>query len=185
MLARAANSGIFIGAYISVLVIASGLNMTGMPMAAIVVWAGSLYLPFFVYRLLRASNAECGFELGFAELWAEGIASFFLGSLVPALLTYLGLRFAAPDLISNIFEQCISTFRAMGAPEWDAWAQSLEHIRDKAGLPTPADVTAQIISFNLMAGMAVSFITAAWLKVRYASPERRRRYLESRHGVGR
>lgn len=157
--------------------------MAGSPLAGLLVWAAIIYMPFFMYRFMRASFAECRFQLGFAELWAEGIASFFLGSLFPALFAYMALRFAAPDLIDTVFQQSIDTFRSVQAPEWNAWADALENIRDKAGLPTPADIAAQIISMNLMGGMILSFFLSAWLKIRYSSPRRRERFSQSHPGT--
>ena len=162
--ARAAENGLWVGLYICVLVLATGLSATVSP-AAFVVWAGTIGMPFFIYRLVYKSFKAHETPLGFPELWAEGIASFFLGTLLPALLTYVALKFLVPDFISSTFATAEGVFRSIRTPEGDMWADTIAKIRS-SHLPTPADVTAQLISFNIIAGTAISFFVALAIKIR-------------------
>ncbi len=177
--ARAANNGLFIGAYLTVMVVASGLSMYGISAAALLVWIGLLYLPFFVYRLLRSGYAECRFDLSFLELTVEGMASFFLGGLVPTLIAYLALRYLCPDLIANTYEQTIAMLRDAGTPDMDRMADTFDYIRKTYGIPTPVKVAAQTLWMILMGGSILSLLEAIWIKARYASATRRERYLSS------
>lgn len=177
--ARAANNGLFIGAYLTVMVVASGLSMYGIPVAALVVWIGLLYMPFFVYRLMRAGYAECRFDLSFLELTVEGMASFFLGGLVPTLIAYLSLRYLCPTLIADTYDRTIEMLREAGTPDMDSMAETFEYIRKTYGIPTPVKVAAQTLWMILMGGSILSILESIWIKARYASPSRRDRYRSS------
>ncbi|MBD5220548.1 MAG: DUF4199 domain-containing protein [Bacteroidales bacterium] len=178
-LARAANNGLFLAAYFTVLVVASGLSMYGLSAAAILVWASVLYMPFFAYRLMRTGLAECHFELSFLELMVEGMASFFLGGLMPTLITYLALRYLCPDLIANTYDQTISLLREAGTPDTDHLADTFDYIRKTYGIPTPVKVAAQTLWMILMGGTILSLLETIWLKIRFASPASRERYYSS------
>ena len=95
VLQRAAETGLYLGGYLSLLALATGLSQSA-PAASLLVWAGSIALPFALYVLLRRSLAERDFSATFSEVWLEGIASFFFGSMIQAVIIYLGLRFLAP-----------------------------------------------------------------------------------------
>lgn len=166
--ARAAENGLYLSIYICVLVIATGMATSFAP-ASFIVWAGSLVMPFFLYRLLKKSMLSANGTLGFPELWAEGIASFFLGTLLPAVLAYILLRFYAPTFIDDTFNNAVELFRNLNTDEGELWAETLEDIKSKANLPTPSDVAAQIISFNIIVGTVLSLIVALWLKVRVSA----------------
>ncbi|MCM1068226.1 MAG: DUF4199 domain-containing protein [Muribaculaceae bacterium] len=165
ILARAADNGLYLGLYICVLVLAMGFS-TGSVLASAIVWAGTLAMPFYVYRMLRRSYVAADGALSFPELWAEGIASFFLGTLLPALLTYVCLRFFAPTFIVDTVKSSIELLEAQGSPEAELWADTLRNVTTHSGLPTAVDVSAQLISFNIIAGTALSFLAAIAATVR-------------------
>lgn len=170
---RAAGGGLTLGIYLSVLALASGASLH-VSLLSWVVNGLSIAIPFFVYAILRRSLAETGFKATFAEMWAEGIAVFFLGSAIQAVVIYLGLRYWQPDLMSLMVDQTLAAFaQAQVAVPADA-ASALELVRRLS----PTDVLAQIMSMNLIGGMIISLILAAVLSVRYASQSRRQRYLE-------
>lgn len=157
--ARAAENGITLGICILVLMLTCGLSTDFAP-ASLLTWAGSLAMPWIMYRLMRRSQLDnCG-RLSFAELWAEGIASFFLGSLVPALVAYALLRYAFPDFITEQINIAIGVFHDLNTPKAEMWADIFEKMRDAGTLPTAADVAANIISFNIVAGTVISLVVA-------------------------
>jgi len=123
-------------------------------------------MPVVIYRLLKRSYCKAHCNFGFAEIWAEGIASFFLGSLVPALTVYLLLKYPFPDFIANQFDNTIELFRAMGNAQGDQWVKILTDLREKSPIPTAADVAANIISFNIVAGTTLSLLVAPFVKLR-------------------
>lgn len=158
ILARAAENGLRLGLYISALVIATGLSVH-YAVASLIVWGGTIGMPFFVYHMLRRSSTSTG-GWGFAELWSEGIASFFLGTLLPAAVAYVCLRFVTPTFISDTVAYAISYVEASGDAAMQPMADSLKAVVARQGLPTAADVAAQLISFNIIAGTLLSLIGA-------------------------
>lgn len=164
--ARAAENGLRIGGYLCVLVLATGLASV-FPASALVVWGGSIGLPFYLYRLLNRSHST-DVRPGLPELWAEGIASFFLGSLLPALLTYVLLRFVAPGFIAGTFAEAAVAFESLGTPQGDHWAEVMRDLLESKRIPTAADAAAQLISFNIIAGTALSLPAALIVKLRHS-----------------
>ena len=167
--AVAAENGLSLGAYLIVLALLSGLSAAFGP-ATLLVWAGSIGLPFFFYTLLRRN---------YAELWAQSLMSFFLAAMLQAVAVYCALRFIAPDFISSQVDTAIAAFESTGTPEGDMWASTLRNIITETGLPTPVDVTANLIVFNIFCGAVIGLVDSIVLRARYASAERRARYTES------
>lgn len=161
--ARAAENGLRVGIYLCALLLAAGISAS-VPFAGLLVWGGTFYLPVFLYRMLRRSDRLAEGSLGFAELWAEGIASFFLGTLFPALLAYVLLKFVAPTFIADTIADAISIFESQGTAEWSQWAENLKTTAG-AHMPTAVDVSVQLISFNIVAGTTLSLVTAAIVKL--------------------
>lgn len=171
--ARAADGGLIIGALIMIMVLGVGFSAV-FGGASIVVWVGTLATPFILYYLLRRSYAETNYGLSVIELWAEGIAMFFLGSLVPATVVYLLLKFVQPDFMANQLELAVEELSRMEAtPESEQLIGTLTTLRDSGLLPTPTQVAAQLIALNIFVGMVLSLIEANILIVRYRNPQRR------------
>lgn len=163
--ARAAQNGLYISGCIFVLIILFSTVLV-FPLSGLLVWIGSFAMPFITYRLLKSSDKECGGTMSFAEIWAEGIASYFLGSLLPAAVCYLLLRFAFPSFIADQMNGMIDTLNAIGTEEAKAYVGLLEDLRNKTGLPGPVDIAANLISFNIVAGTAVSLLVAPFVRMR-------------------
>lgn len=162
---RAAENGIVISGCILALLILCGMSIV-FPTAGLLIWAGSLAMPVILYKLLTRSYRRVQCSMGFAEIWAEGIASFFLGTLVPALAVYLLLKYAFPGFIETQFNNTIDFFRSMENAQGDQWVKTLSDIRAKSSLPTAADVAANIISFNIVAGTTLSLLVTPFVKLR-------------------
>lgn len=161
---RAAKNGVYLSACICALLLLWGV-MTAFPIAGLALWMLSLAMPFILYRLLRDSAVDCG-GLSFAEIWAEGIASFFLGSLIPAVAAYALLRFAFPTFIADQLHMAVASLENMETPQAAELAESLNAIYSKGALPTAADVAANIISFNIVAGTFLSLLVTPFVKFR-------------------
>lgn len=166
---RAAENGMRISLYICGLVLATALGVQ-MPEASFLVWIGSLLMPFFLYRMLRRSQLEAGGTLRLSELWAEGIMSFFLGSLLPAVLVYVALRFAAPNFIYNTLVSTQAQCLAVGTPEALQLSQMFESILKQKLVPTPLDVVSQLLSFNVIAGTTLSLLAAVFARFAGSKP---------------
>ena len=75
ILTRAAENGVRLGTVISVMVLSMGLATVFQPLV-LLLWGGTIAMPFITYRMLRRSAVTAGGSLSFPEIWAEGIASF-------------------------------------------------------------------------------------------------------------
>lgn len=162
ILARAGESGLVIGLYICALAVCTAFSPYS-GIAVVLVWFGSLAMPFVLYRLIRKSNMSAGYSLGFPELWAEGIGTFFFGTLIPAAFVYAWLRFVSPEYISNTVAFTIQTLREVPDQQYADMANLLSDIYSKK-MPTAADVTANLISFNIIVGTVMSLIVAVFVK---------------------
>ena len=163
--ARAAENGVYISAAICLLLLLLAVG-SQVPAVGILFWIGAIGMPFFAFRLLSRNCMHSGGYLSFAEIWAEGIASFFLGSLIPAALSYVLLRFAFPDFIGHQVQAAIDVFNSLGSPEGDMWAKTLESLRERGQMPGAADIAANIISVNIVAGTVLSLFLAIVLSAR-------------------
>lgn len=168
---RAAANGMRLTLYITVLVLCTGASAY-YSVASLIVWGASLGLPFYLCRMLLASARDAAVPRSFSELWAEGIASFFLGSLIPAIVAYVALKYCVPTFVAEVFNQSVEVFRALGSAEADALADSFEQLLASSHLPTAADVAAQIISFNIVCGTILSLFAALYARIRAVSSPR-------------
>ena len=164
-MARAAENGLYISGFVCLLLLLLGAG-TVVPFLGQVFLVGTVVMPFATYRILSRNCRRNGGDMSFAEIWAEGIASFFLGSLIPAVMTYCLLRFAFPDFIYSQVMAAIEILSALDTPEAETLADTLVRLRDQGAVPTPADLAANIISFNVVAGTALSLLMAIALTTR-------------------
>lgn len=165
---RSAENGIVISGCIMVLMAVCCLSLVN-TFAGLLLWVGTFAMPVVTYKLLARSYRKGQCTMSFAEIWAEGIASFFLGSLVPALAVYLLLKYAFPDFITNQLDSTIELFRSMGNAQGDQWVKTLSDIRANAPIPSAADVAANIISFNIVVGTTLSLFVTPFVKLRNRS----------------
>lgn len=172
--ARAAENGLYLSGAMCLLLVLLGAATT-VPFAAILFWIGALALPFLAARLLSRNCLRSGQFLSFSEIWAEGIASFFLASLLPAVMSYLLLRFAFPTFLADQMQIIIDSLGAMGTPQADNLATTLTGMRDRGLTPTPADVAANIISINIVAGTALSLLLAIIISAKIRMARMRKR----------
>ena len=163
--ARIAENGLYLSVFMCALILLMGA-CTRFPFLALFFFIGAVAMPFFAFSLLCRNCMRSGGFLSFSEIWAEGIASFFHGSHIPAVLCYVSLRFVFPDFLPEQIQKTVDTFREMGTPQAQVWVDMIEKMRADGVLPTPADVAANIISINIVAGTAVSLIMAIVLSAR-------------------
>ena len=175
---RAGHNGLWLGAYLSALAVGSGLSAT-VPLLSLLVWALTIYLPFYTYRFIVRGYAASDFRSRFVDLWAEGIVSYLLGSLFQALTVYICLRFIAPGFIETQVNTAMEILRAAADPSTIALADNIESIVASTGLPRPTDIAIQLVAFNIIAGFVLSLFASLAAISAYRSPEKRRRYTES------
>lgn len=157
ILSRAADNGFALSIYLCGLVLAAGFS-TRSAVATIAVWIGTLWMPVYVCRMLRSSYQRNA--ASFPELWAEGIASFFLATLLPAAMCYVCLRFLAPTYVADTVGQAIAIFESATDASLQEMAATLQAAVSAGRLPRAIDITAQLISLNIIAGTMLSFFAA-------------------------
>ncbi len=176
----AAENGAILGLYLILLAVFTGLSAS-FGLATLLVWAGSIYLPFYVYKLMRSHHAETGFSLSLPELWSQALMSFMLASLLQTVAVYVLLRFVVPGFIASQIQFSIDTFEAMGTPQGDMWADHLKNMRSLSGVPSALDTASGLIVFNIFCGAIIGFADALILYTRYLSTARRERW-QRMHG---
>lgn len=175
---RAAGTGLVMGVYLTVMAVLTGI-MQSVPVASIVVWAMTLGTPVVLYFLLRRSYAEADFRAPFSEMWTEGIAVFFLGAAIQGVVIYLGLRYLVPDYIADSMNTTLEVLSGQNTEAAAQLAANLQRLKEMNVLPSAADVTAQIMSMNIILGAFLSLIDCSVLFSRYRSETRRERYRRS------
>lgn len=178
LMSMAGRNGLWLGLYLTVLAYLTAFSVHS-PLAGMAVWAGSIYLPFFLYRLQRTCYGRAHFNMTFMALWAMGMASFAFGACILALTVYVGLRWLAPDFVADCINQALDTLRAMNTADADALIDNVNRTIEQTGMPGPADVAAQMISMNIIGGALISVFTSAILYTRYSNPARRRKWFDS------
>ena len=174
---RATSWGLPLGLYLIGLALLCGTSMSS-AVAGLLIWVGTIYFPFYLYKLLRQGYAETDFRSGMAEIWAEGIASIFLGSAIQALFIYVALRYIDPGFIATVWQTTIDTLKAQPGNEFDAMVAAFERVQRIGALPSPVDVMVQVMTMNLMGGTILSLIEAALIVSRYSDAGRRERYIK-------
>lgn len=175
---RAAGTGLVMGVYLTVMAVLTGI-MQSVPVASIVVWAMTLGTPVVLYFLLRRSYAEGDFRAPFSEMWTEGIAVFFLGAAIQGVVIYLGLRYLVPEYIADSMNTTLEVLSGQNTEAAAQLAANLQRLKEMNVLPSAADVTAQIMSMNIILGAFLSLIDCSVLFSRYRSETRRERYRRS------
>lgn len=165
VLARAADNGMVLAICITALTLLCGAAMYS-GLASLLMIVLSLAMPWILYRLLLRSRRHSCSTANFAELWAEGIASFFLGSLIPAVVAYLLLKFAFPGFIADCVNEAIASFEAMDTEQGEMWASTMRRIVEHNALPGASDVAANIISINIVAGTVMSLFVVPFVSMK-------------------
>lgn len=176
---RAGVNGVTLGLYLIGLALLSGLSIRS-ALAGLLVWVGSIYLPFFFYRVLLAGYAETHFKASLAEIWSEGLASIFFGSALQAVFIYVCLRYIDPTFVADVWNTSIATLEAQPGHDFDALVEAFRQIEAAGKLPGALDVMMQVMTMNLIGGALLSMVEAAIITLRYSDESRRNRYL-ARH----
>lgn len=158
-----ANDGWKIGLYLTAVFL---LQAIGMGQPALLVLGNLLMLgiPFFAYWLLRRAFIATGGMSTFSGIWLHGIIVFLCGSLIMAAAAYAYLRFVNPDFIVNQIHLISSTYRQLGTPEAEAFANQFERIIEYHLVPTAIQMSFSLVWFCSFFGSMLSLILAIIVK---------------------
>lgn len=157
---RGASTGLYFGLYLSALFFAMAYSMSvpGLSLLALVMMA---VVPVIIYKSLRRMYVE---ELGlslFSGLWMYGILIFLCGSLISALVSMAFLKWIQPDFIAEQIQMSIDILRASKIAQGEETAKMLEMMRDGGMIPSVAEMSVRMISFNVFSGSLLSMIVSA------------------------
>lgn len=165
---RGAHDGLYMGCYLSLLMIAIGASME-VPLLSLPAIAGVIGVPFVIYRFLKRSYANDGYRSTFAALWVHGICIFFFGGLLMALTVYLTLRFGAPGYVAEQTANVIAAYREIGSAQATEFADLLQAVLDAGALPTPAEIAVELVWMGVFSGSLLSILVALIVRSRRRS----------------
>lgn len=122
-------------------------------------WVVTLTIPYLVYRLMvdcrdRVSGGAISYG---AALW-YGIQLFFYASLISGIFKFIYFKFLNPDYLPNMLNESL---RILDELNMLSGSQVEEQVRQ---LLTPLYVSIQYIWMDVILGVLVSLITAAFAK---------------------
>lgn len=154
---RGADDGLWVGLYMSVLVIAMMYSLKSV-LAGLVGLAMFVSVPVALYMLLRRSyRADFGMTR-FSELWMQGICTFFFGGLIMALTLYVFLNFIEPGYVYRMVGVAIDTYRQVGTADAVEIADTLQKLVDGNMLPSPIMIAVDMIWTVTFTGSLLSLL---------------------------
>lgn len=156
---RGADDGLYMGAYMSVLMIIFGLAMHS-ALAGVVAMAMMAAVPFILFRFLKRSLDEDGGRSTFSALWLHGICIFFFGGLLMAVTIYVCLRFIQPDFIVNQMQNVIALYKSVNDPQATEFADILSKMIQHGQLPSPLEVALELVWLGVFTGSLLSMAVA-------------------------
>jgi len=159
--ARGAEDGLVMGAYLSVLVLASMLTAQ-MPWLAFVAIALMLGVPFVTYRMI-CRGMDRGFRTTqhFAASWMHGITIFIFGSLIMGVVMYVYLRFINPDYIASNWRLTIAVLNADTSGQSAETARALARMYDEKMLPSAIQMSFAMMWLVAFTGSILSLLLTA------------------------
>lgn len=119
--------------------------------------AGMVAVPATVWKMLRRSRCRGG-EAGFAPLWLEGIATFFFGSLLMAVMVYASLRWLWPGFVTDQLNILTEALSQVNTPDSARMQQLIAAARRSGTVPGPGDITVNLIYMAVLSGSVLSAV---------------------------
>lgn len=161
---RGAEDGIWFGLYLSVMFVLVATSMT-VPLLGHIATLMALGVPIYTFITLRKGFVDNGCFYTFSELWTYGIVLFACGSLIMAMTMIVYLSWLYP---SFIYDQCliaIDTYKSIGGEMGNEIASTLEKVIELNQLPTPFELSTNILSFNVFSGSILSMILSPIIRI--------------------
>lgn len=157
---RGASTGFYFGLYLSALFFAMAYSMSvpGLSFLALVMMA---VVPVIIYKCIRRMYVEESGHSLFSGLWTYGIIIFLCGSLISAVVSVVFLKWIQPDFIAEQIQMSIDILRASEMAQGEETAKMLEMMRDGGLIPSAAEMSIRMISFNVFSGSILSMIVSA------------------------
>lgn len=95
-----------------------------------------------------------------SALWLQGICMFFFGSLIMGVAVYASLRWIWPGFINDQVNAVIQIYGSFNDPDIATLVKGLERARDTHALPTPIDITLELMYMVVFTGSLLSLVSA-------------------------
>lgn len=157
--ARGADDGLYMGAYLSALMVIFGLA-THYALASVAALVMMAAVPLIIFRFLKRSLAEdCG-RSTFSALWLHGICIFFFGGLLMAVTIYVCLRFVQPGFLTEQMNNVIAFYLSMDDPQATEFAGTLSKMVKYGQLPSPLEIALEMVWLGVFTGSMLSMVIA-------------------------
>lgn len=164
-----AEDGLYMGPLMAATVIFIGAS-TYAPWLAIPGLLCAFAVPVLAYLRLARSYRSTPLPVSFSTLWLQGIAMFFFGGLVMAVVAFVTMRWIAPGFINHQVEMIINVYSSMDDPQALNMAHTFQKIKDAGALPKPLDIALQLLYLAVFSGSILSICFAMLLKRRRPVP---------------
>lgn len=94
-----------------------------------------------------------------SALWLQGICMFFFASLIMGLVVYGALRWMWPGFINDQVDLVVSVYGASADPDITTLVKGIERARDTHSLPSPIDVTLELMYMVVFTGSLLSLVS--------------------------
>lgn len=168
---RGADDGFLLGLYFSALFFAMVYSMTVplLSMAALALMAG---VPVVIYKFLRRSYVADYGTTRFSALWMQGIVTFFCGSLILALVSFVFMRWIEPDYIESVMRQVVEVYGGASWPQGREAADVLQHALDAGLVPRAIQVSMELLWTGVFTGSILSIVVSLIVQARRVVPRR-------------
>jgi len=114
---------------------------------------------FGIYRLsVRFRDTECEGFITYWKAFSFILLTFFFAALISSVVKYIYFKFISPDYLDQMFQESLKVLNSMKFPISD------ELIEQTKSMLKPASYTLIYIWSNLLMGLFVGLIMAAFIK---------------------
>lgn len=161
---RGAEDGLWMGLLLSAAFLTDAYSLK-VPILALISLVLKVAVPVMAYIWLKRDYLRYPTMRFFSALWMHGIAFFFFGSLICAVVMFVFLRFVYPDFIIDTVHQAIDAYNSIDVPSAHEFADSLQHIIDMHALPSPITLAVTQIWAVTFGGSILTMILAFFVRL--------------------
>jgi len=159
-----AEDGLVMGPLLALTVLLIGASAY-VPVLFFAAIAAMIAVPTFAYILLARSFKARPFST-FSALWLQGICTFFFGSLIMAVASYVCMRWLYPTFIADQINAVVEIYGAIDDPDARSMASMLQKASETKSLPTPIEVSLEMIYMAVFSGSLLSMVLSLVVRSR-------------------
>lgn len=160
-----AEDGLIMGPLLAVTVVLMGAT-TYVPGLFFLAIAAMIAVPTVAYMLLARAYRADRAQSTFSALWLQGICMFFFGSLIMAVIAYASMRWLCPTFIYDQIETVVKAYGSLDNADARAIAATLQKAAETRSLPTPIEVSLEMIYMAVFSGSLLSMVLSLAVRAR-------------------